>query len=64
MIDAQVSRIQFTPDLLPGYLIGTQIYRQSDGELYTRKEPIFVNIVLADEINRTPASPTIAKPKT
>jgi MoxR-like ATPase len=48
-------RIQFTPDLLPADLIGTQIYRPSDGEFYTRKGPIFSNIILADEINRAPA---------
>jgi MoxR-like ATPase len=54
-IDAQFRRIQFTPDLLPADLIGTQIYRQSDGQFYTRKGPIFANIILADEINRAPA---------
>jgi len=54
-IAAQFRRIQFTPDLLPADLIGTQIYRQSDGEFYTRKGPIFANIILADEINRAPA---------
>jgi MoxR-like ATPase len=54
-IDAEFRRIQFTPDLLPADLIGTQIYRQSDGEFYTRKGPIFANIILADEINRAPA---------
>jgi len=54
-IDAKFRRIQFTPDLLPADLIGTQIYRQSDGEFITRKGPIFANIILADEINRAPA---------
>jgi len=54
-IDASFRRIQFTPDLLPADLIGTQIYRQSDGQFYTRKGPIFANIILADEINRAPA---------
>ncbi len=54
-IDAEFRRIQFTPDLLPADLIGTQIYRQSDGQFYTRKGPIFANIILADEINRAPA---------
>ena len=54
-IDADFQRIQFTPDLLPADLTGTQIYRQSDGEFYTRKGPIFANIILADEINRAPA---------
>jgi len=55
VISAEFRRIQFTPDLLPADLIGTQIYRQSDGEFYTRKGPIFANIILADEINRAPA---------
>jgi len=54
-INADFQRIQFTPDLLPADLIGTQIYRQSDGEFQTRKGPIFANIILADEINRAPA---------
>jgi len=54
-IDAEFRRIQFTPDLLPADLIGTQIYRQSDGQFVTRKGPIFANIILADEINRAPA---------
>lgn len=54
-IKADFKRIQFTPDLLPADLIGTQIYRQSDGEFYTRKGPLFSNIILADEINRAPA---------
>jgi MoxR-like ATPase len=54
-IDAEFRRIQFTPDLLPADLIGTQIYRQSDGQFYTRKGPIFANMILADEINRAPA---------
>ena len=54
-IKADFKRIQFTPDLLPADLIGTQIYRQSDGEFHTRKGPIFANIILADEINRAPA---------
>ena len=54
-INADFRRIQFTPDLLPADLIGTQIYRQADGEFQTRKGPIFANIILADEINRAPA---------
>ena len=54
-IDARFRRLQFTPDLLPADLIGTQIYRQSDSQFYTRKGPIFANIILADEINRAPA---------
>jgi len=54
-LGAQCSRVQFTPDLLPGDLIGTQIYRVESGEFETCKGPIFANLVLADEINRAPA---------
>jgi MoxR-like ATPase len=54
-IHAQFSRIQFTPDLLPSDLEGTQIYNPRDGSFTPRKGPIFANIVLADEINRAPA---------
>ena len=55
MIDAQFSRIQFTPDLLPADIIGTMIYSQQDGEFISKKGPVFANFVLADEINRAPA---------
>ncbi len=48
-------RIQFTPDLLPADLIGTMIYNQKDGKFEVKKGPIFANIILADEINRSPA---------
>lgn len=54
-LGANCSRIQFTPDLLPGDLIGTQIYRAERGEFETCKGPVFANLVLADEINRAPA---------
>jgi len=54
-VDAQFSRIQFTPDLLPADLIGTQIYSQKQETFSIRKGPIFANFVLADEINRAPA---------
>ena len=54
-VDASFSRIQFTPDLLPSDVIGTQIYNPSKGEFTIRKGPIFANFVLADEINRAPA---------
>jgi len=54
-IRASFRRLQFTPDLLPADLIGTQIYRPQDGEFYAKKGPIFANIILADEINRAPA---------
>ena len=52
---ARFQRIQFTPDLLPADLLGTQIYNPQTGEFTTRKGPIFANIILADEINRAPA---------
>ncbi|MEW6521550.1 MAG: AAA family ATPase [Thermodesulfobacteriota bacterium] len=54
-IQASFHRIQFTPDLLPGDLIGTLIYNPKTGDFTTRKGPIFANIILADEINRAPA---------
>jgi len=54
-VQASFKRIQFTPDLLPGDLIGTLIYNPKSGEFTTRKGPIFANIILADEINRAPA---------
>lgn len=52
---AKFQRIQFTPDLLPADLIGTQIYNQKDGNFLIRRGPIFSNFILADEINRAPA---------
>jgi len=54
-IDARFSRIQFTPDLLPADIIGTLIYNPKSGEFTTKTGPVFANIVLADEINRSPA---------
>ena len=54
-VDADFSRIQFTPDLLPAALIGTLIYSQKKEEFLVRKGPVFANFVLADEINRSPA---------
>jgi MoxR-like ATPase len=54
-IQASFQRIQFTPDLLPGDLIGTLIYNPKTGDFTTRRGPIFANIILADEINRAPA---------
>ncbi len=54
-VDAQFSRIQFTPDLLPADLTGTMIYSQKQEEFRVKKGPIFANFVLADEINRSPA---------
>ncbi len=55
LIDAQYSRIQFTPDLLPADVIGTMVYSQKDESFQVKKGPIFANFVLADEINRAPA---------
>jgi len=54
-IKTNFQRIQFTPDLLPADLIGTLIYDQKNGEFTTKKGPIFSNLILADEINRSPA---------
>lgn len=55
LIDADYSRIQFTPDLLPADVIGTLIYSQKDENFQVKKGPVFANFVLADEINRAPA---------
>ena len=54
-IDTTFHRIQFTPDLLPADVIGTQVYDQSTGQFSVKRGPIFANIILADEINRAPA---------
>jgi MoxR-like ATPase len=54
-IDTTFSRIQFTPDLLPADVVGTQVYDQSTGKFSVKQGPIFANIILADEINRAPA---------
>ncbi|MBK8933050.1 MAG: MoxR family ATPase [Chloroflexi bacterium] len=54
-IQADFSRIQFTPDLLPADLVGTQIYNPKTGEFSVHQGPLFANLVLADEINRAPA---------
>src|SRR5437016_3949144 len=48
-------RIQFTPDLLPADVVGTQIYNPRTGEFTVKKGPVFANVILADEINRAPA---------
>ena len=55
VINTAFQRIQFTPDLLPADLIGTLIYNQKEGDFFVKKGPIFANIILADEINRSPA---------
>ena len=54
-LNTQFKRIQFTPDLLPADVIGTQVYNPKEGNFSTRKGPIFSNLILADEINRAPA---------
>jgi len=54
-IHASFHRIQFTPDLLPADIVGTQIYNPQSGGFTTRKGPVFANLILADEINRAPA---------
>jgi MoxR-like ATPase len=54
-LDVKFARLQFTPDMLPADVIGTQIYNPQSGSFSTRKGPIFANLVLADEINRAPA---------
>ena len=55
LIDADYSRIQFTPDLLPADVIGTMIYSQKEENFQVKRGPVFANFVLADEINRAPA---------
>jgi len=55
VLDLRFARIQFTPDLLPADLTGTLIYQQKTGEFVARKGPVFTNLLLADEINRSPA---------
>ena len=55
LIEAQYSRIQFTPDLLPADVIGTMVYSQKEEAFQIKKGPVFANFVLADEINRAPA---------
>jgi MoxR-like ATPase len=54
-IEGSFHRIQFTPDLLPGDVTGTEIYRPQQGEFHFQQGPVFSNLVLADEVNRAPA---------
>jgi len=54
-IEGSFHRVQFTPDLLPGDVTGTEIYRPQDGTFHFQKGPVFHNLVLADEVNRAPA---------
>ena len=55
VLDAQMNRIQFTPDILPSDVVGTEVYRPQSGDFVIRKGPVFTNLLLADEINRAPA---------
>lgn len=55
VVGLDFKRIQFTPDLLPADIIGTEIYHQKTGEFVVKKGPVFSNLILADEINRAPA---------
>ncbi len=55
IINVNFSRIQFTPDLMPGDVIGTSVFNPKEGSFYFKQGPIFSNIVLIDEINRSPA---------
>jgi MoxR-like ATPase len=55
LVQAGFARIQFTPDLMPSDIVGTQVYDVTTGKFYLRKGPIFSNIIVADEINRAPA---------
>ena len=55
LVDADFSRIQFTPDLLPADVVGTMVYSQNSEEFKVKRGPVFANFVLADEINRAPA---------
>ena len=54
-MDANFSRLQFTPDMLPADVVGTQIYNPQSGDFTTKQGPVFANLILADEINRAPA---------
>src|SRR5207244_13379244 len=62
-IHADFRRIQFTPDLLPADLIGTQIYNPRSGEFTIKRGPIFAHIILADEVNRAPPKVQSALPE-
>ncbi len=53
-LDLDFNRVQFTPDLMPSDVLGQVIYRQGEGTFSFREGPVFTNLLLADEINRTP----------
>src|SRR4026208_1900512 len=61
-VEGAFHRLQFTPDLLPADLTGTEIYRPQDGTFVFRQGPLFHNLVLADEVNRAPAKGQSALP--
>lgn len=54
-LDLESVRVQFTPDLLPSDIVGTETYRPQTGEFSVKKGPVFANVVVADEINRAPS---------
>ena len=56
-LDLSFGRIQFTPDLMPADVLGTSVYRAQTGTFELRRGPVFTDVLLADEINRTPAAP-------
>ncbi len=53
-LDLQFGRVQFTPDLMPGDILGTSVYRPDRGTFELRRGPVFTEVLLADEVNRTP----------
>ncbi len=55
LLDAQFTRVQFTPDLMPSDILGTSVFELGTGQFHLKKGPIFTNFLLADEINRAPA---------
>src|SRR6476619_3405005 len=55
LVQAEFKRVQFTPDLMPSDIVGTQVFDVNHGKFYLKRGPVFANIVLADEINRAPA---------
>ncbi|MEM9776205.1 MAG: AAA family ATPase, partial [Chloroflexota bacterium] len=55
LVDAEFTRIQFTPDLMPSDILGTSVFEMSSGKFYLKKGPLFTQICLADEINRAPS---------
>src|ERR1700735_3951445 len=60
LLGAGFARIQFTPDLMPADIVGTTVFDPASGTFSFRRGPVFTNLVLADEINRTPAKKKLA----